>query len=319
MLHLRLIVPSDHAERAIACLREYDSVTNVVRVPGAAQKPAGDLILCDVAPEDASVVLRSLAELDIDEVGSISIERVEASISVAADAAEHAAAGSPGDAVVWEAVEAQTSSSAELAPGYLLLITIATAIAAVGILTDSVVLIIGAMVVGPEFGPLAGVCVAIVERRGGLAVRSLLALAVGFPVAIVVAYLGALALVAAGLAGDELVQRRTMFIWRPDVYSVVIALLAGVAGMLSLTTAKSGTLIGVFISVTTIPAAANMAVAAAYGAADELVGSAMQLGVNVSCIILTGVLTLLVQRLAFVRRVARVVRQQAQRRGWRRE
>jgi uncharacterized hydrophobic protein (TIGR00271 family) len=318
MLHLRLIVPSKCTERAIERLYEHESVTNVVVLPDAAQKPPGDVVLCDVALEDASIVLRAMEELGVARVGSIAVERLEASISTAAKAAESAADGSPSDAVVWEAVEEQTSSSAELTLGYLLLVTIATAIAAVGILTDSVVLIIGAMVVGPEYGPMAGVSIAAVERRPRLALRSCVALVVGFAVAIVTSYAGVLVLSALGLTPVELVHRQTMFIWRPDVYSVLIALLAGVAGMLSVTTSKSGTLIGVFISVTTIPAAANIAVAAAYGLFHELAGSAMQLVVNMSCIIGAGILTLVVQRLAFVRRLSRAARRQARRRGWQR-
>jgi hypothetical protein len=95
----------------------------------------------------------------------------------------------------------------------------------------------------------------------------------------------------------------TLFISRPDSYAVVIAAAAGVAGMLSLTTASSGTLIGVLISVTTIPAAANAAVAAAYGATGELGGSAAQLGINLAVMVVAGLLTLRVQRAAFTRRL----------------
>ncbi len=79
-------------------------------------------------------------------------------------------------------------------------------------------------------------------------------------------------------------------------------MLAGVAGMLSLTTSKPGALIGVFISVTTIPAAANMGVAAAYGNLGELRGSAVQLGLNLLVMIVAGVGTLRLQRAAYARR-----------------
>jgi hypothetical protein len=74
---------------------------------------------------------------------------------------------------------------------------------------------------------------------------------------------------ATGLAPADLTASMhpdTLFISRPDSFAVIIAAAAGVAGMLSLTTASSGTLIGVLISVTTIPAAANAGVAVAYGA-----------------------------------------------------
>lgn len=71
----------------------------------------------------------------------------------------------------------------------------------------------------------------------------------------------------------------------PDVFAVVVALCAGVAGMLSLSTAKSGALIGVLISVTTIPAAANAGVAIAYGDSDGYGGSLAQLGLNVAALL----------------------------------
>jgi uncharacterized membrane protein len=94
---------------------------------------------------------------------------------------------------------------------------LATMIAAVGILTDSVILIIGAMVVGPELGPLAGNCVALVHRRLMLAHRSLLAVGVGFPAAIASTYLGTLLLRAADRGPAELGGEHpaTLFISSP--------------------------------------------------------------------------------------------------------
>ncbi|MDQ3163871.1 MAG: DUF389 domain-containing protein, partial [Actinomycetota bacterium] len=157
---------------------------------------------------------------------------------------------------VWEEVESRTSESAELSGSFVAFMVLATTIAAIGILTDSVILIIGAMIVGPEFGPLAGVCVALVHRRLALARRSLVALTVGFPVAIAASYLGTLLVRAADRGPVELADHpATLFISRQHVFSVIVALLAGIASVLSLSTAKSGALIGVLVSVTTIAAA----------------------------------------------------------------
>jgi uncharacterized hydrophobic protein (TIGR00271 family) len=308
MVHLRIVAPAGLAGRSLDLLEQMPSVFNIVRIPDVARRPHGDLILCDVAREDASVVLAGLRKLGIDQVGSISVEDVETSISAAARDAEAAAEGSPADAVVWEEVEARTSESAELSGSFLAFMVLATAIAGVGILTDSQILIIGAMVVGPEFGPLAGVCVAVVQRRLELARRSLRAIVVGFPVAIAATCLGTLALRAAGPAPDDLgagSHPATLFISDPNTYSVIVALLAGAAGMLSLSTAKSGALIGVLISVTTIPAAANVGVAAAYGDWGEVEGALAQLLINLGAIIVAGVATLSFQRALFARRAAR--------------
>ena len=305
MIHLRVVAPPDLADAAYRVLREHPSALNLVRLRGAAERPDGDLILCDVAREDASVVVGDLRQLGIERDGSIAIDPVPALVSDAARRAENEAVGSPADAVVWETVELQTSESAELSISFVAFMVIATMIAALGIIEDSVILIIGAMVVGPEFGPLAGLCVALVQRQRELARRSLRALAVGFPLGIGAAFAFTLALRAVGSAPGELVavtRPATFFISHPDEYSVLVALLAGVAGALSLSTAKSGALVGVLISVTTIPAAANIGVGAAYGDWSEVVGAAAQLTVNLTCIVVAVVATLSVQRWVYGRR-----------------
>jgi uncharacterized hydrophobic protein (TIGR00271 family) len=308
VVHLRLVVPPGLVRRVRDLLTAWPVVVNVVHLEGASLKPRGDVILCDVAREDASVVIAELRALGLGEQGSISIEEVQTSISEAAVLAEQAAKGSPADAVVWEQVESRTSESAELSFSFLAFMVLATLIAAVGIMTDSQILIIGAMVVGPEFGPLAGFAVAVVERRLDLARRSFIALAVGFPVAIAASFFLTLALRALGPAPDELTalgHPATLFISNPNTFSVIVALLAGITGVLSLTTTKSGALIGVLISVTTIPAAANVGVAAAYGDWSEFRGALAQLGINLLCLTAAGVATLSVQRAEFIRRLRR--------------
>ena len=109
---------------------------------------------------------------------------------------------------------------------------------------------------------------AVVERRRGVALRSLTALAVGFPIGITAAFLFTLICVATGLVDadfESVDNPLTQFIAEPEEFSFIVAAFAGAAGMLSLTSAKSGALIGVLISVTTIPAAANIGIAAALG------------------------------------------------------
>ena len=309
IVHLRLVVPAEAAQGVLDVLDRSAAVFNVVRVPGVSVKPAGDLVLCDAAREDVSVVVDELRRLGLERSGSIAIDPVGSTLSTEATRASLAAIGSPSDAVIWEDVEARTAESAELSFSFVAFMVLATMIAAVGILTDSQILIIGAMVVGPEYGPLVGLCVALVQRRVELAKRSATALVVGFPLGIVSALVLVLLLRAAGPAPDTVAAHArpaTFFISHPSTFSVLVALLAGVAGLLALTTARSGALMGVLISVTTIPAAGNVGVACAYGSWDELRGALEQLGLNLSCIVVAGVATLAVQRAGFFRRLRRV-------------
>jgi uncharacterized hydrophobic protein (TIGR00271 family) len=312
VIHLRIVAPEDVAHRAIEVLEASPAVLNIVHLHGVARKPDGDVILCDVAREEASVILSDLKELEIPRVGSIAVEHIETSLSDAAEAAEKAAPGLPSDAVVWEEVEQRTSENTELSIGFVLFMVLAMQIGAVGILLDQPILIVGAMVVGPEFGPLAGLSVALVERRSDFARRSLAALGAGFPAGILGAFGVTLFYKWTGLVSDTFstaAHNLTGFISNPDFFSFSVAFVAGIAGMLSLTNAKSGALIGVLISVTTIPAASNIGVAAAYGDWSDAGGAAGQLAINLTSIVLAGVVTLYCQRRAFVARRKRHLRE----------
>lgn len=278
---------------------------HVVVLPGAARRPAGDVVLCDVAREAADGLLTALRESGLPDVGAVSVTDVELSLSRSAEKAEDEAPGEGADAVVWESITEITHEESTLTVVFLAFLALATMLAACGVVTDSAILVVGAMVVGPEFGPLAGLCTALVQRRISLAVRSVVAVVVGFPVAMAATCLFSLVMDAFGLfhkADIEAARPATSFIWNPDWFSFIVAFLAGVAGVLSLTSAKSGALVGVAISVTTVPAAANAAVALSYGDLSQTRGSGEQLGLNLLGIVVAGTLTLLVQKAFWTRR-----------------
>ena len=84
---------------ALELLEASPSVLNIVHLHAAARKP-DDVIRCDVAREDASVILSELRVLGIHHSGSIAVEEVDLALSDAARRAEQAAPGLPSDAVV---------------------------------------------------------------------------------------------------------------------------------------------------------------------------------------------------------------------------
>ena len=91
------------------------------------------------------------------------------------------------------------------------------------------------MAVGPEFGPLAALAVALVRRQWKLGRRAALALGVGFPVAMLAAAFTAWLSVPLGLFPADVLDRGSAadFIYHPGPYSLIVAVLAGIAGMLS--------------------------------------------------------------------------------------
>jgi uncharacterized hydrophobic protein (TIGR00271 family) len=309
LLHLRLTVPADRSAAVRDLLDADPGVAHLAVVAGGSLRPSGDLFLVDVARESADQLIDGLRQLHVDRDGGIAMEAVDAAVSRPAEDAERSAPGDGSDAVVWEQVVRSTASDATLSVSYLAFLTIATLLAAIAIVNDSAPLVIGAMVLGPEFGPLAALAVALVQRRGSMARQALSSLVVGFAVAIAVTTLVALLGRGLGWFGtDVLVADRpaTGFITQPDRWSLLVAVLAGIAGVLSLTSARSGALVGVFISVTTVPAAGEIALALALGGGPEIREAATQLAVNLTGILVAALSTLLLQKAAW-RHVPRIV------------
>lgn len=298
MLHLRAICPPEHTAAVVDLLREHPGAAHVVLLPGAAVLPPGDVIEADVAREAADDMIAALCALGIDHTGGITLEQIDTALSDAADKAEEDAPGDGADAVVWEELLARTGEESRLNLTFLAFLAIACLLAAVGVITDSPVTIVGAMVVGPEFGPLAAVAVGLVRRRWDLVRRASVVLAVGFPLAMLITAGGAALGTAVGLFDASALsgEHQVDFVFDVGPWSLIVALLAGAAGMLSMTSAKSAALVGVFISVTTVPAAGYASVAAILGDWSKAVQSVGQLVVNLVGIVLAAVVVLLVRR-----------------------
>lgn len=304
MQHLRVVTPSEHTAAVRDLLLTCDGATHVVVLEGVALQPVGDVVEAVVTREAVDDLLGGLCALGVDHTGGVTVETIETTLSDAADAAEEAVPGDPLDAVVWDEVVARTGEDSRLSISFQVFLSIACLLAAIGAITNSPVTIVGAMVLGPEFGPLAAVAVGLVLRRGDLVRRGLVALAVGFPLAMAVTAAATLLFDVLGWldATDLDALDQVDFIYQVGWSSFVVALLAGAAGMLALTSAKSASLVGVFISVTTVPAAAFASVALVEGRFAEAAGSALQLVVNIVGVVLAAVLVLLLSLRSDVRR-----------------
>lgn len=276
--------------------------------PGAAVDPAGDVIAADLARECANDVIKNLKDLDAQHRGAITLTVLDTVLSTRAHRAEEEAVGDPADAVVWDELIGRTREEATLSVTFVLFLTLACLLTAIGVVTDSTVTVVGAMVLGPEFGPLAALSVALVQRRMALARRAAVALVVGFPIAMAITAIATWAAESLGwITLDSVAHVEEVdFIFRVGPVSFMVALLAGAAGMLSLVSARSAGLVGVFISVYTVTAAGFAVVAATVGAWDVAAKSALQLVVNLVGIVLAGVLVLVLRpRGRLVARTAR--------------
>lgn len=299
VLHLRVFCPADAVPAALRALSADPAVSSLGCIRGVALKPPGDLIEASVAREGATRVMSLMDDLGIGESGSIEMVPIEAWISQSGFDAAESSPGTEADSIIWPQVVEMSYGESRLSWGFLAFMTMATVIASIAIVLDSQVLIIGAMVLGPEFAAVAALGVALVTRRAHLFFSALRTLVLGFAFSILITTVLCLLCRWAGWidARDVTGPRPfTAFIYEPDRWSIVVALVAGIAGVLAMTTNRSTALAGVFISVTTIPAAGNIALGLAFASWSEVAGSSLQLVVNIAGMALSGWITLLILR-----------------------
>jgi uncharacterized hydrophobic protein (TIGR00271 family) len=308
MLHLRISSSAADTDSVVALLEADTAVSGLSVIRNASVRPPGDLVLADVAREGANDVIDGLRDVGIHRDGSLHVEPVTTWLSQAGYEAERRTPGSSADSVVWADVTQRAYEDSELNWTYASFMTLATLIATIAIVLDSQILVIGAMVLGPEFGAVAALGVALVRRRFTLLRRAVTTLLAGFTVSILLTTLFALAGKALGwIAIDDVTGPRpgTHFIYFPDKWSFIVAVIAGAAGVLSLTSARTGGLSGVFISVTTVPAAGNIALGLAFGVGSEVWGSTQQLALNLSGMAVAGWVTLTLQQTVWARMSAK--------------
>jgi len=298
MLHVRVVSPPAVTGQLVGTLAVAPGISGVVVQKDAARRPAGDAVQFDVRDDAANPVFAALRDLGLDHAGVIAVEQVDAALTDQVVSRRRGAIRRD-TAPVWEMVEAVIGAGADYAPSFYLLLIIAALIGAVGILTNSQILIVAAMVVGPEYTAIIAVALGISQRHRRSVRDGLLAMAGGFAAAIVAAIGFGLVIRFSGLTPDPFLagQRPVAdLINSPDVFSVIVAVLAGLVGVVSLTESRVNALIGVFISITTIPAAASVGLSLAYSGWKEAGGSALQLLLNVVLLIAVGASGLSAQR-----------------------
>lgn len=283
MLELK-VFGADHPEEVSGALA---AIAGVRYVGTLATDPAGrSIVLADIEPEAADSVVQTLKTFGIPREDLL-LARIDVIGPV------HAGPGGLSAGFAWEEVLGQARANAPLLARYLVLMGVAGVIAALGVIQDNSILIIGAMAVSPDLLPICAAAVGIVGRRWRLAGRALATLLVGLIFVCAVAAILTFALDQLDIIPPDFVlgEGGLGSLTITDYSTVLIALAAGVAAILSFET-RASTAVGVAISVTTIPASAYLGVAVGLGQGRHQLGALIVLAVNVACMTIAGSLTL---------------------------
>lgn len=287
MLFVQVIGHSKRAESIAALLDQLEGARAVTLVPA---------VRVDHSVASATIPPAALDEL-LDDLDRLGVSATDITVT-RAEAVGQAAGGVREAGVVWSDVLGTAWRQARPIGRYLVFMFAAGVIACYGVTENNAILIVGAMAVSPDLLPIVAIAVGVVGRNPRLAGTSLLTLAIGLGLA-------SLAAAIFGFAQDQLdllpsgfdLHRTGVLGGLVDVSdeTIVVAFVAGAAGMLVFET-RAASAIGVAISVTTIPAAAYLGVAAGLGELSKALGALGVLGANVAMMVLGASAVLWAQR-----------------------
>jgi uncharacterized hydrophobic protein (TIGR00341 family) len=183
----------------------------------------------------------------------------------------------------------QVNEGAQLTRTFVVLMALSAVVAAVGIASDSVTVVIGAMVIAPMLGPNVALSVATTLADADLARSAAKTNLAGVLVALAVAIPMGLLLKVNPDAGEI---RSLLHVQLKDV---VLALASGSAGVLSITTAAPAAVIGVMVAVALIPPLVTVGLLVGAGHLRLAMPALLLFVANVICINLAGVVTLVAQ------------------------
>ncbi len=169
---------------------------------------------------------------------------------------------------------------------FLLLTFLSTLVVAIGLIEDSVAVVIGAMVIAPLLGPFIAVAFASSLGDPDLLRKAAISAATGLGLAFAIALLiGGLWPVS--LTHGHLLISSGELLLRTDVGldSAVLALASGAAAVVSLSTGLSTTLVGVMVAVALLPPTAAFGLLLGAGHPQLALGAFLLLAVNVVSVI----------------------------------
>jgi len=199
------------------------------------------------------------------------------------------------DRIAREELTAAASSLAPSTRTYVIMTVVSALVATAGLLLDSPAVVVGSMVIAPLVGPAMAASVGTVVNDHDLFVRGVRLQVAGLVLAVVTAALFALLVRHTHLIpplSDVTSVAEIRERVAPDFLSLVVALGAGAAGIVSLTSGVSTALVGVMIAVALIPPAATVGIGIAWGAPLVTLGSGVLMLVNVLSINLAALVVL---------------------------
>lgn len=172
---------------------------------------------------------------------------------------------------------------------YISMIVLSTFVAAIGLIYNDVIAIIGAMVIAPLMGPNVALALAVTLADKKLGMRSLKTNMIGLGIVLGVSYIMGMVF-SFDPGGNQFLSHAAV-----TFGDLVVSIAAGAAGVLAYTVGVPGTIIGVAVALALLPALVSMGLLLGAGYLQLALGSLILTVTNLISINLAGVITFLIQ------------------------
>lgn len=174
-----------------------------------------------------------------------------------------------------ESIYEQVEKNAHITVDFIILVTLSTIVASIGLIENNVAIVIGAMVIAPLLGPNIAFSLATALGDTKLMLASVKSMMVGVGIAVLLPYIIAKILSIPVNSQEVLMRTHVGF------DSVILALASGAAAALSITTGLSSVLVGVMVAVALLPPAAVFGLMLGDARFDLAVNAGILLAINI--------------------------------------
>ena len=279
-------VASEKTEAVVERISAMQGLIGLRVQPGISRKPTGDVVTVEITNRSLPELTRLLSDQGAGRSSSTSFSTSEPISIVSASSADEIVEDV--SEATWEEMEVVIAKNSNATATALLVMAISGVLATIGIATNALHIVVGAMLIAPGFQPIVRIALGVVGRNGAWrrgilhTLQGYLALAAG--AAGTALFLQAIGKSPLGREASYLPAGVLISYWTTiTVPSVVVTVVAGAAGALLIATNRAVLTAGVMVALALVPGAAIAALAAVSGefelAADGALRWIMEAGI----------------------------------------
>ncbi len=289
---IQTLVPDGKHELVVAALE--DEQVDFAMADETSRSSYSDIIYIPADADEVEQIVDLLRDVGIEREGYMVVSEVETIVSdrfagqIASDNKE-----GDGERISRDELRTKARNLSRSTRNYIALTVISAIVATAGLLQDSAAVVVGSMVIAPLIGPAMASCVGTVINDDDLFWEGIRSQAIGLGVAVLSATIFAIAyrfMLAPDL--ELLLIQQIAERAHPGLLALAVALGAGAAGSLSLTSGADEALVGVMIAVALMPPAASVGLGLAYVEPALAFGAGVLVLVNLLSINAAGILTI---------------------------